>query len=138
MCLMLMRAQTDRPNIILINCDDLGYGDVGCYGSTVHSTPHLDRLAAEGIRFADVDRASPVWSPSRGAMMTGCYPQRIGLGTGDNGSAVRFPGDPVGLNPDEINIATLHKEQRHATQLVGTWHLGDEPDLMPTRNGVAQ
>ncbi len=130
-----MRAPTDRPNIILINCDDLGYGDVGCYGSTRHSTPHLDRLASEGMRLTDFYMASAVCSPSRGAMMTGCYPQRIGLGTGDNGSVVLFPGDAVGLSPDEITIASLLKEQGYATQLVGKWHLGDQPEFLPTRHG---
>ena len=81
-----MRRPTDQPNIILINCDDLGYGDIGCYGSTVHSTPALDRMAAEGLRFTDFYMASPVCSPSRGAMMTGCYPPRIGLGTNERGA----------------------------------------------------
>ena len=130
-----MRVPTDRPNVILINCDDLGYGDVGCYGSTVHSTPHIDRLAAEGMRLTDFYMASAVCSPSRGAMMTGCYPQRIGLGTGDNGSVVLFPGDAVGLNPEEITIASLLKQQGYATQLVGKWHLGDQPEFLPTRHG---
>ncbi|HCL30153.1 MAG TPA: Cerebroside-sulfatase, partial [Candidatus Latescibacteria bacterium] len=130
-----LRAATDRPNIILINCDDLGYGDVGCYGSTVHSTPHLDRMAAEGMRLTDFYMASSVCSPSRGALMTGCYPQRIGLGTGDDGKAVLFPGDAVGLNPDEITIASLLKGQGYATQLVGKWHLGDQPEFLPTRHG---
>ena len=72
---------TEKPNIILINCDDLGYGDLGCYGSTVNRTPHLDRMASEGLRFTDFYMASPVCSPSRGAMLTGCYPRRIGFGT---------------------------------------------------------
>ena len=130
-----LRAATDRPNIILINCDDLGYGDVGCYGSTVHSTPHLDRMAAEGMRLTDFYMASSVCSPSRGALMTGCYPQRIGLGTGDDGKVVLFPGDAVGLNPDEITIASLLKGQGYATQLVGKWHLGDQPEFLPTRHG---
>src|SRR5262249_28761306 len=70
-----------RPNVLLINCDDLGYGDLGCYGSTCNSTPTLDRLAAEGIRFDDFYMASPVCSPSRGAMLTGCYPPRLGFGS---------------------------------------------------------
>jgi arylsulfatase A len=130
-----MREPTDRPNIILINCDDLGYGDVGCYGSTVHSTPHIDRLASEGTRLTDFYMASPVCSPSRGAMMTGCYPQRIHLGTGDNGGVVLFPGDAVGLHPDEITIASLLKGQGYATQLVGKWHLGDQPEFLPTQHG---
>ena len=71
------RAPLDRPNIILINCDDLGYGDIGCYGSTVNALPALDRLAAEGMQFTDFYMAAPVCSPSRAAMLTGCDPRRI-------------------------------------------------------------
>lgn len=130
-----MRAPGDRPNVILINCDDLGYGDVGCYGSTVHATPHLDRMAAEGMRFTDFYMASPVCSPSRGAMLTGCYPPRIGLGTNQDGGVVLFPGDPVGLSPDEVTIARLLQQAGYATQLVGKWHLGDQPEFLPTRHG---
>ena len=70
-----------KPNIILINCDDLGYGDLGVYGSIANKTPALDCMAAEGICFTDFYMASPVCSPSRGAMMTGCYPPRIGFGS---------------------------------------------------------
>ena len=70
---------SDQPNVILINCDDLGYGDLGCYGSEVHDTPAIDRMASEGIRLTDFYMASPVCSPSRGAMLTGCYPRRIGF-----------------------------------------------------------
>ncbi|MEE2658720.1 MAG: sulfatase [Candidatus Latescibacterota bacterium] len=130
-----MREPTDRPNIILINCDDLGYGDVGCYGSTVHRTPHLDRLATEGMRFTDFYMASPVCTPSRGAMMTGCYPPRIGLATNEHGQWVLFPGDATGLHPNEITIAALLKQQGYSTQLVGKWHLGDQPEFLPTRHG---
>jgi len=129
-----MRAPDDRPNIILINCDDLGYGDIGCYGSTVNATPHLDRMSAEGRRFTDFYMASPVCSPSRGAMLTGCYPRRIGFGSFD-GCAVLFPGQAVGLNPSERTIATILREQGYATQIVGKWHCGDQPAFLPTRHG---
>lgn len=130
-----MRAPTDRPNIILMNCDDLGYGDMGCYGSPVHSTPGVDRLAAEGMRFTDFYMASPVCTPSRGAMMTGCYPPRIGLGQVDGGAWVLFPGHASGLNPDEVTVARLLQQEGYATQLVGKWHLGDQPEFLPTRHG---
>ncbi len=123
-----------KPNIILINCDDLGYGDIGCYGSTINSTPALDRMAEEGIRFTDFYMAAPVCSPSRGAMMTGCYPRRIGFGSFD-GQWVLFPGQPVGLNPDEITIADLLRQQGYATKIVGKWHCGDQPEFLPTRHG---
>jgi len=130
-----MRDARDRPNIILINCDDLGYGDVGCYGSPVNKTPVLDRLADEGVKFTDFYMAAPVCTPSRAAMMTGCYPRRVDLGTVDNGDWVLFPGQSMGLNPDEITIATLLKRAGYATKLVGKWHLGDQAPFLPTRHG---
>jgi len=129
-----LREPTDRPNVILINCDDLGYGDLGCYGSEVNSTPALDRMAGEGLRLTDFYMASPVCSPSRGAMLTGCYPPRIGFGRFQSGG-VLFPGDPDGLNPDERTIATLLKDRGYATKLVGKWHCGDQPEFLPTRHG---
>jgi arginyl-tRNA synthetase len=123
-----------RPNIVLINVDDLGYGDLGCYGSSVNSTPVLDRLADGGIRFTDFVMASPVCSPSRGAMLTGCYPPRIGFGSFD-GEQVLFPGMGVGLHPQERTMATLLREAGYATALVGKWHCGDQPGFLPTDHG---
>ncbi len=123
-----------KPNIILINCDDMGYGDLGCYGSQVNRTPALDAMAAKGVRFTDFYMAAPVCSPSRGAMLTGCYPNRIGFDD-FNGVPVLFPGHAVGLNPGENTIASLLKEQGYATQLVGKWHCGDQPEFLPTRHG---
>jgi arylsulfatase A len=122
------------PNIILINCDDLGYGDLGCYGSTRNKTPHLDRMAAEGIRFTDFYMGSPVCSPSRGAMLTGCYPPRIGFADFD-GRWVLFPGQPLGLHQEEITIAKLLKQASYATKIIGKWHCGDQPEFLPTRHG---
>jgi arylsulfatase A len=123
-----------KPNIILINCDDLGYGDLGCYGSTLHDTPVLDRMAQEGIRFTDFYMASPVCSPSRGAMMTGCYPPRIGFSSFD-GKWVLFPGQPIGLNPEEWTIGKALQQQGYATMLIGKWHCGDQPEFLPTKHG---
>ena len=91
-------------------------------------------MAAEGMRFTDFYMASPLCSPSRGAMMTGCYPRRIGFGTFE-GLGVLFPGQGVGLNPDEITIAEILKGQGYATKIVGKWHCGDQPEFLPTRHG---
>lgn len=124
-----------QPNIILINCDDLGYGDIGAYGSKVNKTPALDRMADEGIRFTDFYMASPVCSPSRGAMMTGCYPPRISFGAFVDGGVVLFPGDGIGLNPEEITVARVLKDAGYATKLVGKWHCGDQPEFLPTSHG---
>jgi arylsulfatase A len=118
-----------QPNIILINCDDLGYGDLGCTGSSVHRTPNLDRLAAEGIRCTNHYVGSPVCSASRAALLTGCYPQRIGM------PGVLFPGEAIGLHPDEETLGTRLKARGYATQIVGKWHCGDQPEFLPTRFG---
>ena len=123
-----------RPNIVLINCDDLGYGDLGCYGATQNDTPVLDRMAAEGTRFTDFYMASPVCSPSRAALLTGCYPPRIGFGDLD-GLGVLFPGHRLGLHPDEITIARILADAGYATKLVGKWHCGDQPPFLPLRHG---
>lgn len=123
-----------RPNVVLINCDDLGYGDLGCYGSERNSTPTLDHLAAEGIRFTSFYQASPVCSPSRGAMLTGCYPPRIGFGS-FNGVPVLFPGMKVGLDPNEVTLATMLRRAGYRTQMIGKWHCGDQPGFLPTDHG---
>jgi arylsulfatase A-like enzyme len=131
---MPARKTETSPNIILINCDDLGYGDLGCYGSDHHATPNIDRLAAEGLRMTDFYMASPVCSPSRGAMMTGCYPPRIGFGKFE-GCIVLFPGQGVGLNHEEKTVASILKDAGYATKIVGKWHCGDQPEFLPTRHG---
>ena len=123
-----------RPYILLINCDDLGYGDLGCYGSALNETPHLDHLAAEGVRFTDFLMASPLCSPSRAALLTGCYPPRIGFGHLD-GLGVLFPGHRLGLAPSEVTLARLLAADGYATMLVGKWHCGDQTPFLPTRHG---
>jgi arylsulfatase A-like enzyme len=120
-----------QPNIILINCDDLGYGDLACYGSTCNDTPHIDKLAAEGLRFTDFYVASPVCSASRAAMLTGCYSQRIGFAD----YQVLHPGQAQGLNPKESTIAKQLKEVGYDTKIVGKWHCGDQPEFLPTNHG---
>lgn len=122
------RAATDRPNIIYINTDDLGYGDVGCYGSTLNKTPNIDRMAEEGVRFTDF-YACPLCTPSRASLMTGCYPLRVGL------PSVIGARASIGLNPDEITIAENLKTAGYATALVGKWHLGHHEEFLPTNHG---
>jgi len=131
------RAQSPDPppNVVVIFADDLGYGDLGCFGSEKHRTPNLDRMAAEGMRFTSFYVTSGVCSPSRSSLMTGCYPRRVGLHENELGQFVLFPGNQTGLNPDEITIAEVVKEQGYATQIVGKWHLGDQPAFLPTRQG---
>jgi arylsulfatase A len=128
------RASSRPPNVVLINCDDLGYGDLGCYGSASNETPVLDRLAAEGLRFTDFYMASPVCSPSRAALLTGCYPPRIGFGQFD-GLPVLFPGQRFGIHDDEVTIAQVLAGAGYATKHVGKWHCGDQPAFLPTRRG---
>ena len=123
-----------RPNVVLINCDDLGYGDLGCYGSTKNRTPTLDQLAADGLRLTSFYQASPVCSPSRAALLTGCYPIRIGFGSFD-GLPVLFPGHALGLAPTEISLATVLRSAGYRTQMIGKWHCGDQPDFLPTNHG---
>ena len=123
-----------RPNIILMNCDDLGYGDLSCYGSKVNRTPNLDAMAQEGIRFTDFYMASPVCSPSRGGMLTGCYPPRIGFGS-FQGQAVLFPGMGVGLSSEETTIADILHDAGYRTKIIGKWHCGDQPEFLPLRHG---
>ena len=126
--------ERQRPNIVLINCDDLGFGDLGCYGSVLHATPAIDALAKEGIRFTSFYMASPVCSPSRGALLTGCYPPRIGFGSFE-GMPVLFPGQPVGLPETEISIAKVLSEAGYRTQMIGKWHCGDQPGFLPLNHG---
>jgi arylsulfatase A-like enzyme len=122
---------TKQPNIILINCDDLGYGDLACYGSRRNDTPHLDRLAAEGVRFTNFYMAAPVCSASRAAMLTGCYSQRIGFAE----FQVLHPGQAQGLNPKESTIARQLKQVGYDTKIIGKWHCGDQPEFLPTNYG---
>jgi len=123
-----------HPNVVLINCDDLGYGDLGCYGSTSNETPALDAMAADGLRFDSFYMASPVCSPSRAALLTGCYPPRIGFGSFD-GLPVLFPGQGIGLADTEITLASLLSSAGYRTQMVGKWHCGDQPAFLPTTHG---
>lgn len=121
------------PNIIFILTDDLGYSDIGCYGATKVKTPHIDQLAAEGMRFTDFHTAASICSPSRAAFLTGSYPQRAGLYMGIN--PIRAAHWFLGLHPEEITIAEQFKQRGYATHMVGKWHLGTEPEFLPGRQG---
>jgi len=124
----LAGAQQRPPNIVLFLCDDLGYGDLGCYGSKIR-TPNLDRLAAEGTRFTQFYSANPVCSPSRAALLTGRYPTRVGV------PRVLFPKDEEGLDRSEQTLASLLKEKGYKTSCVGKWHLGHTANYLPTARG---
>jgi|TARA_B100000809_G_C15084104_1_gene510759 arylsulfatase A len=124
----------DKPNFVLIFIDDMGYGDIGPFGSKINRTPHLDRMAMEGRKLTSFYVASPVCTPSRAALMTGCYPQRVGLERG-SGHIVLFPGDHHGLNPKEITIAETLKSAGYVNGCFGKWHLGDQPQFLPTAQG---
>jgi len=120
-----------QPNILLINCDDLGYGDLACFGSSVNKTPHIDRLAADGLKLDQFYMASPVCSASRAAMMTGCYPPRIGFGW----KPVLHPSEAIGLSTKETTIAKQLKTVGYRTRIIGKWHCGDQPEFLPPRHG---
>jgi arylsulfatase A-like enzyme len=118
-----------KPNFVFIFTDDLGYGDLGCFGSQTIRTPHLDRLAREGRKFTSFLVASSVCSPSRAALLTGSYPKRTGV------TAVLFPTSNYGLNPAEHTLADHLQAQGYATACFGKWHLGHHPETLPRRHG---
>jgi len=137
-CLLLASAPAiaaeRAPNFVIIFIDDMGYGDIGPFGSSKNATPHLDQMAREGRKMTSFYVASPVCTPSRAALMTGSYPQRVGLNRGP-GHIVLFPGDASGLNPSEITIAEILRDTGYATGCFGKWHLGDQPEFLPTSQG---
>ncbi len=125
----------DPPNVIFVLVDNLGYADIGCFGSTTHRTPNIDRLASEGVRLTSFYSAAPVCTPSRASFLTGCYPRRVGMHVDYNGTQVLMAVSSRGLNPDELTIAELLKERGYATACFGKWHLGDQPPFLPRRHG---
>ena len=124
-----------KPNIILVVADNLGYGDVGCFGSTVNRTPHLDQMAEEGVKLTSFYVGSSVCTPSRAAFMTGCYPARVSMELSGTRRPVLQPVAQKGLAPSEVTVAEILKEQDYATMCIGKWHLGDQPQFLPTRQG---
>lgn len=123
------------PNIVLIVADNLGYGDIGCFGSKLHRTPHIDQMAAEGARFTHFYVTSGVCTPSRSSIVTGCYPRRVNLHTNESGGRVLQPVSPKGLHPEEITLAEAMRPLGYATACIGKWHLGDQPPFMPNAQG---
>jgi len=117
-----------RPNFVVILIDDMGYGDIGPFGSAANRTPNLDRMAAEGMKLTSF-YAAPVCTPSRAQMLTGCYAKRVSM------PEVIFPACPTGLSSREQTVAQLLKRQGYATTAIGKWHLGDQPEFLPTRRG---
>ncbi len=122
--------QAAKPNFIIIFADDQGYGDLSCFGSKTIRTPNIDRIAKEGRKFTSFMVASPVCTPSRSALLTGCYPKRVGMH-----QHVLFPSSTKGLNPKEHTIADHLKSQGYATACFGKWHLGHHKEVLPTSNG---
>ena len=128
-------AAAEKPNFIVIYCDNLGYGDIGCFGSTKHRTPHIDRMATEGLKLTSFYVSSGVCTPSRASLMTGCYPRRVNMHESGRGGSVLRPVGLRGLHPNEITIAEVLRGQGYATTCIGKWHLGDQPQFLPTRQG---
>ncbi len=119
---------TRPPNIVLIFCDDMAYADIGPFGGDI-PTPNLDRLAREGRRFTDFYVPQAVCSASRAALLTGCYPNRVGI------QGALSPRSRTGINPKEVTMAEMLKSRGYATAIHGKWHLGDAPEFLPTRHG---
>lgn len=119
----------EKPNVIIVYNDDQGYQDLGCYGSPNITTPRVDQLAKEGVRFTDFYVASSVSSASRASLLTGCYPQRVGV------AGVFSASTPQGLKPEYVTIAEVLRSVGYATAAVGKWHLGDQPKYLPTNQG---
>jgi arylsulfatase len=118
-----------QPNVVLIFIDDMGYGDLSCFGATQYQTPNLDRLANQGARFTNFYVSQAVCSASRAALLTGCYSNRVGI------SGALNPKANYGLNPQEETIAEVLKKQNYKTAAVGKWHLGHHKPFLPLQQG---
>lgn len=125
----LAQKAANKPNIIIIFMDDMGYGDPSCYNGLSYQTPNIDRMAAEGMRFTNFYSAQAVCSASRAALLTGCYPNRIGI------SGALSPWSKVALNPNEVTIASVLKKTGYRTGMVGKWHLGSKAPHLPMQYG---
>ncbi len=119
----------DYTNVILVNLDDVGYGDFSCNGAYGYTTPHIDRLASEGVRFTHFLAVQPISGASRAGLLTGCYPNRIGF------AGAPGPDSNYGIHPDEMTMGELLKQQGYATAIFGKWHLGSQRQFLPLQNG---
>jgi len=126
---VIAAAQAQKPNVIIIMMDDMGYGDIEPYGMTGIATPNFNRLAREGMRLTHFDAAQPICSASRSALLTGCYPNRIGI------YGAILPGSKLALNPAETTIASMLKTDGYKTGMLGKWHLGNHAPYFPTHYG---
>jgi arylsulfatase A-like enzyme len=117
------------PNVVIVYADDMGYGDVGCFGNKTIRTPNIDRLATDGVRFTDFYVAQAVCSASRTALLTGCYPNRLGILGALN------PSSRTGIHDRETTLAAMLKGRGYATAIYGKWHLGHHPQFLPTKHG---
>ncbi|GEO06453.1 arylsulfatase [Adhaeribacter aerolatus] len=124
-----LNNKAERPNVVLIFADDMGYGDLGSYGTLAYSTPNLDKLAAEGRRFTNFNVAHAICSASRAALLTGCYANRVSI------EGALSPLATVGLNPEEETIAEILKKRGYATAIFGKWHLGHHQKFLPLQQG---
>ncbi len=125
----LAAAKTDLPNVVIIFMDDMGYGDVGAFGAKNYQTPHIDSLARDGSKLTNFHVPQPVCSASRMGLMTGCYPNRVGI------HGALGPKSTNGIHANEVTLAELVKQKGYATCAVGKWHLGTQPVFLPTRHG---
>ena len=125
-------SQTKLPNIVLIFIDDMGYGDVGCFGATQYNTPNIDKLASTGMRLTNFYVAQAVSSASRAGLMTGCYSNRVGI------SGALGPNSSIGINADEELIPELLSPRGYRNAIVGKWHLGDHHQFLPLQNGFQE
>lgn len=119
----------DYTNFIVINLDDVGYGDFSFNGAYGYQTPHIDRMAADGMRFTHFLAGQAISGASRAGLLTGCYPNRIGF------AGAPGPGSDYGVHPDEMTMGELMKQKGYATAIYGKWHLGDAPEFLPLQNG---
>ncbi len=146
----VLAATTDRPNLVIIFTDDQGYADLSCFGGKHVTTPNIDQMAEEGARLTSFYVAAPLCTPSRAALMTGCYPDRVDMGVGSSLEIVKpgmpagkkfavcLAGDGKGLNPEEVTIAEVAQSAGYKTGMFGKWHLGDQPEFLPTRQGFEE